>query len=109
MKPLKDVCPDPKQVLDLEPEKLGPHVLGCLTDTDEPNIKRAIIARHLASHYHEDFQHSIAHAVQEAVGWLFAQCLLGESPYDPELIFLTRRGKKVAEDHQKDKDLPSKK
>lgn len=106
MKPLKDVCPDPKNVMELEPDKLGHHVLGCLTDTNEPNIKRAIIAKHLASDYHQDFQHDIAHAIQEAVGWLFQQCLLGESPYDPDLIFLTRRGKKVAADYRAELDLP---
>ena len=109
MKPLKDVCPEPKHVIDMETDKLGHHVLGCLTDTNEPNIKRAIIARHLASHYHEDWQHEIAHAVQEAIGWLFAQCLLGESPYDPDLIFLTRRGKKVAADYREELNLKPKK
>lgn len=102
MKPLKDVCPDPKEVLDVEPEDLAPHVLHCLSGTDEPNIKRAIIARHLANDYHESLQHEIAHAIQEAIGWLFSQCLLGASPYDQELIFLTRRGKKVASDYKEE-------
>ncbi len=43
MKPLKDVVPDPKQVLDVEPEELAPHVLHCLEwhRKNEPNIKRA--------------------------------------------------------------------
>src|ERR1700683_3279251 len=100
MKPLSDVCPDPKKVLALEPEKLGHHVLGCLSTTDEPNIERAIIAKKLASNYHESFQHEIAHAIEEALGWLTAQCLLGASPYNQDLIFLTRRGKKVAADYQ---------
>ncbi|MBS1988869.1 MAG: hypothetical protein JSS86_18685 [Cyanobacteria bacterium SZAS LIN-2] len=100
MKPLKDVRPDPQEVLDLEPEQLAPDVLHCLSGTTEPNIKRAIIAKHLASDYHESLQHEIAHAIQEALGWLFAQCLLGASPYDQDLIFLTRRGKKVAADYK---------
>ncbi len=100
MKPLKEVCADPKKVLEMEPEKLGEHVLHCLHASNEPNIKRAIIAKHLASHYHEDFQHEIAHAVEEALGWLTSQCLLGASPYDQDLIFLTRRGKKVAAGYQ---------
>jgi hypothetical protein len=108
MKPLKEVIPDPKQVLDVEPEELAPHVLHCLSGTDEPNIKRAIIAKHLADDYHETWQHEIAHAIQEAIGWLFAQCLLGASPYDQELIFLTRKGKKVASDY-KEKHEKSKK
>ena len=102
MKPLKDVCPDPDQVLAAEPEELAPHVLHCLSNTTEPNIKRAIIARHLADDYHASLQHDIAHAIQEAVQWLFAQCLVGASPYDPELIFLTRRGKKVASDYKEE-------
>jgi hypothetical protein len=102
MKPLKEVCPDPKEVLEVEPEALAHHVLHCLSGTDEPNIKRAIIAKHLANDYHESFQHEIAHAIQEALGWLFAQCLLGASPYDQDLIFLTRRGKKVASDYKEE-------
>jgi len=96
-------------VLDVEPEELAPHVLHCLSGTNEPNIKRAIIAKHLADDYHESLQHEIAHAIQEAIGWLFAQCLLGASPYDPELIFLTRRGKKVASDYQEELGLDKKK
>ena len=100
MKPLNSVCPDPQKVLDLEPEELGHHVLHCLSDTNEPNIKRAIIAKHLASDYHPDFEQQIAHAIEEALGWLATQCLLGASPYDQDLIFLTRRGKKVAEGYK---------
>ncbi len=61
-----------------------------------------IVARHLANDYHESLQHEIAHAIQEALGWLFAQCLLGASPFDQELIFLTRRGKKVAADYKEE-------
>ena len=107
MKPLKEVCPDPKKVLELEPEKLGHHVLHCLNNGEDSKIKRADIAQHLASHYHKDFQHEIAHAVEEALGWLASQCLLGASPYDRDLIFLTRRGKRVAgeyEEHPADID-----
>ncbi len=100
MKSLKEVCPDPKQVLQLEPEELGPHVLHCLADAKEPNIKRAIIAQYLSSHYEEDHQPELAHVIEEALGWLTAQCLLGASPYDQELIFLTRRGKRVASDYR---------
>jgi hypothetical protein len=99
MKPLTDVCPDPTKVLELELETLGQHVLSCLTDTDEPNIKRAIIARTLSSDYHQSFQNEIAHAIERALDWLLAQCLLGASPYDPNLIFLTQRGKKAASDY----------
>lgn len=105
MKPLKEVCPDPEKVLELEPEELGPHVLHCLDDSGEPNVKRAAIAQHLSSHYHKDFQHEMAHAIEEALGWLTSQCLLGASPYDHDIIFLTRRGKKVAADYRA--ELPS--
>jgi hypothetical protein len=100
MKPLKEVCPDPKKVLALEPEELGPHVLHCLDKAKDPNIKRADIAKQLASHYPEDFRHEIAHVVEESLGWLASQCLLGASPYDEDLIFLTRRGKKAAADYR---------
>ncbi len=100
MKKLVDICPDPQQVLALEPEKLGEHVLGCLSDDNDPHIKRATIAEFLAADYHKSFQHEIAHAIEEALGWLFVQCMLGASPYNQDLIFLTRRGKKTAADYQ---------
>jgi hypothetical protein len=105
MKPLIEVVPDPKKVLELDPEKLGLHVLGCIKSAKEPNIKRATIAKTLASHYHQDFQHEIAHAVEEALGWLTAQCLLGAGPYDQDLIFLTRQGKKMATDYERPADI----
>jgi hypothetical protein len=100
MKPLTDVCPDPKQVLELEPEKLGQHVLVCLSGTSEPNIERAIIARTLSSNYHESFRAEIAHAINRALDWLLSQCLLGATPYSQDLLFLTGRGKEVAADYQ---------
>jgi hypothetical protein len=102
MKALIELCPDPTELLDLEPEKLGRHVLGCLIMTDEPNMERmerATIAKTLASSYHESFRDQIAHAIERALDWLLAQCLLGASPYDQNLMFLTQRGKKAAADY----------
>jgi hypothetical protein len=102
MKPLSDLFPDPEKVLDLEPEKLGQHVLGCLSGTTEPNIERAIIAKTLSSNYHQSFQNKIAHAIEQALDWLIAECLLGASPYNQDLLFLTGRGKEVAANYQAD-------
>jgi hypothetical protein len=100
MKPLSDVIPDPKEVLQLGPEKLGQHVLDCLSDTNEPNIQRAIIARTLSSGYHQSFQNSIAVAIEEAVDWLITQCVLGASPIDQDLVSLTLPSKKVLADYR---------
>jgi hypothetical protein len=105
MKPLKEVCPDPKKVLDLEPSQLGHHVLHCLTNANDSKIKRGGIAQFLASHYPKDFQHDIAHAVEEALGWLAAQCLMGASPYDQDMVFVTRAGLKYAENHEHPADI----
>jgi hypothetical protein len=102
MKSLKDVVPDPQKVTDLEPEELGKHVLHVLHSGEGTDIKRSEISKNLASHYHPDFHHAVAHAVEEALGWLAQQCLMGASPYDQDLIFLTRRGKKVASDYQEE-------
>jgi hypothetical protein len=99
MKPLSDLYPDPKKVLELKPEELGQHVLGCLSHTFEPNIKRAIIARTLSSNYHQSFHDEIAHAIDKAIDWLMAQCLLGAGPNDENLIFLTQRGEKAAAEY----------
>jgi hypothetical protein len=104
MKPLKEVCPDANKVLKLEPEELGKHLLHCLSHAKEPP-KRAAIAREMAKDYHPDFQHEVAHAVEEALGWLGAQCLMGASPYDEDLIFLTRRGKQVVSDYETPADI----
>lgn len=103
MKPLADVCPDPQQVLELEPEKLGHHVLGCLGETNEPNIKRAIIAHTLASDYHQSFQGEIRAAIEKALDWLIGQCLLGATPYDHDLIFLTQTGKDAVANYKQKK------
>lgn len=105
MKPLKEVCPDPKKVLELEPEALGKHVLHCLTSTTDSDIKRGGIAQFLSSHYPKDFQHAVAHAVEEALGWLASQCLMGASPYDQDLIFVTRAGQKYAENYEHPADI----
>ncbi len=99
MKSLKDVIPDPQKVVDLEPEELGKHVLHVLHTGDGTEIKRKEISKNLASDYHKDFHHAVSHAIEEALGWLAQQCLMGASPYDQDLIFLTRRGKKVAGDY----------
>jgi hypothetical protein len=100
MKPLNEVCPDPEKVLLLEPEKLGHHVLDCLSGSKEPNIERATIAKTLASDYHQSVQGEISHAVEKAIDWLLGQCLLGASPFNKDLIDLTRPNKKTAVDDQ---------
>jgi len=105
MKPLTDICPDPKTLLELEPEKLGHHVLGCLSDINDRNIERAIIAKTLSSNYHQSFCGQVAQAVNGAVDGLIAQCLLGVPPYDQNLIFLTRRGKKEADAYAANHDV----
>jgi hypothetical protein len=96
MKSLSQFCPDPQKVLTHNPQDLGKHVLGCLSGTTEPNIERAIIAKTLSSHYHQSFQQEIGQAIEGALDWLMKQCLLGETPYSHELLYLTRRGKKAA-------------
>jgi hypothetical protein len=99
MKPLSKVCPDPQKLLSHTPESLGKHVLCCLSDTNEPNIERAIIARTLASGYHQSLQQEIGQSVEAALEWLLRQCLLGEKPYSHDLIYLTRRGKEAAAEY----------
>lgn len=97
MKPLTELIKDPKKILGMEPEELGPQVLHCLTTGKD--IKRAEIAKTLAAPYHEDFRHKVAHVIEEAIGWLEMQCLMGATPYDQDLIFVTRRGQKFAEEY----------
>ncbi len=105
MKSLKRAFPDAKKLIELEPEQLGKHVLACLHSADGEKIKRAHIAKEMASDYHEDFHHQVAHAIEEALGWLANQCLMGASPYDQDLIFLTRRGKAAVTDHEHPKTI----
>jgi hypothetical protein len=99
MKPLSELCPDPQKVLGHAPDKLGKHVLGCLSGTNEPNIERAIIAKTLASNYHQSFQQKIGESIEVALDWLMTQCLLGETPYSHDLLYLTRRGKEAAAEY----------
>jgi hypothetical protein len=99
MKPLSLLCPNPQQVLTHNPQALGKHVLGCLSGTEEPNIERAIIAKTLSSHYHQSFQQEIGQAIEGALDWLMTQCLLGETPYSRDLVYLTRRGKRAAAEY----------
>jgi hypothetical protein len=89
MKLLINICPDPQDLLSLGPEELASHVLGCLTGTNEPNIERAIIAKTLASGYHQSYYDQIVLAIEGAVDWLLAHCLLGASPFNKDLILLT--------------------
>jgi hypothetical protein len=99
MKSLNDFCPDPQKVLAHDPQTLGKHLLGCLSGTDEPNIERAIITKTLSSNYHQSFQQEIGQAIEKGFDWLLAQCLLGETPYNRDLIYLTRRGKSEAAEY----------
>jgi len=100
MKHLSEIYPDPQKVIELEPERLGQHVLSWLHSSNEANIKRADVAKTLSSNYHPSFQHKVAHAVEQALGWLVVDCLLGESPYDQDLLYVTDRGKQAASDYQ---------
>lgn len=92
--------PDPQKVLTLEPETLGHHILHVLHLTNEPHTKRQEVAEHLASDYHPDFQKEVRHAVDKALGWLVEQTLLGATPYDQDLLYVTTHGKETAEGYQ---------
>jgi hypothetical protein len=96
---LTKAYPDPEKVIALKPETLGHHILHVLHLTNEPN-KRQDVAEHLASHYHPDFQHDVKHAVEKALGWLVEQTLLGATPYDQDLLYVTTHGKETAEGYQ---------
>jgi len=94
MKPHMDAGPSSKKLLALEPVNPGHQMLSCLPGTNEPNIERAIIERVLSSNYHPSFQHELTHALEEALGWISVQCLLGASPYNHDLMMLMQRDKK---------------
>jgi hypothetical protein len=91
MKSLKEICPDAAEVVKMDLHKLAHAVLHCVHTSPEP-VKRKDLAKNIAEAYPADFRQQVAHAVQEALGWLGAQCLLGASPYDEDLIFVTRMG-----------------
>jgi hypothetical protein len=91
MKSLKEIYPEAAEVVKMDLKKLSHAVLHCVHTSKEP-VKRKEVARHMAEAYPEGARHQIAHAIQEALGWLGAQCFLGASPYDEDLIFVTRLG-----------------
>jgi hypothetical protein len=91
MKSLKDLYPEAAEVVKMDLQKLSHAVLHCVHSSAEP-IKRKDLARNMAEAYPENLRHQVAHAVQEALGWLGAQCFLGASPYDEDLVFVTRLG-----------------
>lgn len=92
MKKLSEILSDPAKVLLMDKPELGRHVLNCLQAEENP-VRRDSIAKVLSEPYHQDFKHEIAHAVEEALGWLASQCLLGASPCDQDLVFITDRGR----------------
>lgn len=100
MKPLKDAYPDPDKVVALEPEKLGHHILRTLHLAQEPHNKRQEVIDHLASTYHPDSHNQVKAAVDKALGWLVEQMLIGATPYDQDLLYVTSHGKEVAESYQ---------
>lgn len=97
MKALKDSYPDPEKVVALEPETLAHHILHILHLAPEPNNKRQDVVDHLASDYHPDFQDKVKHAVDKALGFLAEQMLVGATPYDHDLLYVTQQGKDKAD------------
>lgn len=92
MKSLKELFPEAADVLKLDLQKLSHAVLHCVHSSPDP-VKRKDLAKNISDAYPKDVRHEVAHAVQEALGWLGAQCFLGASPYDEDLMFVTRLGK----------------
>lgn len=99
MKSLKEVIPDAADLIKMDLQYLGHAILHCVHTSSDP-VKRKGLAKTLAQPYHADAQHEVALAIEEALGWLGAQCFLGASPYDEDLIFLTRLGKERLKDGQ---------
>ena len=97
MKTLKEICPDAAAIVEMDLKKLSQAVLHCVHSSGEP-LKRKEIARTMADAYHPDFQHSVSHAVEQALEWLCEQCFLGVTPYDQDLIYVTSLGQDKLKD-----------
>lgn len=100
MKPLNESYPDPDKVASLEKETLAHHILHTLHLAKEPHNKRQDVIDNLVSSYHPEHHGKVKTAVDTALGWLVEQMLVGATPYDQDLLYVTSHGKEIAEGYQ---------
>lgn len=98
---LHSVIPDPQALLSLEPEELAGSVLECLNSCSPGDgaLNRFNFTSPYSFHeYPAQYQKQISEAVTEAWVWLEREGLIAPRPQSQgEWIFVTRRGKQVAD------------
>lgn len=93
---LRDLIPDPEDVLAMEPEELAGALLQALNASGHHQFSKhntmLAISNGTPPPYPFPYTARVPNAVAEAWAWLESECLLIDKPADPHWQFLSRRG-----------------
>lgn len=81
------------EMLTMPVEELGKAMLRCILGYSTTPIKRHGLAVRFLRDYPRERTPESLYALEEALLWLEREMFIGLDPTEPELIFVTRRGK----------------
>lgn len=96
--PLPNVVKTEEDIIAMPVEELGKALLECILEYSAVPIKRQGLAVRFLRDYPRNKTPDSLYALEEALLWLESEMLIGPDPGDPELIFVTRKGKHVSKD-----------
>lgn len=103
---LRELIKHEKEIVNLEVDSLAGSILVCIPTDTSNSIKRRGLAAAILRDYPREDPQSI-YAIEEAILWLEKELLIGPDPTDPDMIFITRKGKaEISKWHQQYLQLP---
>lgn len=93
---LNNVVKTEEDMLQMSLDKLAIALLKCIVEySSTVPIKRQGLALRFLRDYPRDKTPDSLYALEEALLWLEKEMMIGPDPTDPDLIFVTRRGKQT--------------
>ncbi len=86
------------ELLELKVQVLAMHLLTCIEEHASAPIKRQGLAARFLRDYPRNKTPDSLYAIEEALMYLEREMLIGADPTAPELIFVTRSGKKAVKE-----------
>jgi hypothetical protein len=95
---IKDILPPPGEIIEMDPEEIGPFLLEYLNESTKEKFNLNNIISGLVNYYEKDDSEKISTVISESWTWLEREVLIVPDPKDissGQWYIISRKGKKL--------------
>ena len=95
---IKDILPPPSEIIEMDPEEVGPFLLEYLNESNKNKFHRINIISGLSNYYDSSDLYKISIVVSESLSWLEREVLIIPDPEDvssSQWFIISRKGKEL--------------